>query len=74
MVPNLWGGIVGKPGVMKSAAISEPTKPLRALAAKARERFQEEAAQAEAERARLELEIAALKENEKRAAKGRYKG
>ena len=73
VVPNLWGGIVGKPGVMKSAAISEPTKPLRALEAKAREHFQEAAARAEAERARLELEIAALKENEKRAAKGRYK-
>lgn len=73
VVSNLWGGIVGKPGVMKSAAISEPTKPLRALAAKAHERYLEEAAQAEAERAHLELEVAALKENEKRSAKGRYK-
>ena len=73
VVQNLWGGIVGKPGVMKSAAISEPTKPLRALAAKAREQFQKDAAEAEAKRAGLELEIAALKENEKRAAKSRYK-
>ena len=73
VVPNLWGGIVGKPGVMKSAAISEPTKPLKELANKARERFHEEVARADAEQARLELEIAALKENEKRAAKGRYK-
>lgn len=73
VVPNLWGGIVGRPGVMKTAAISEATKPLRALAAAAQERYQAEAAQAEAEKARLELEIAALKENAKRDAKKRSK-
>ena len=69
VVPNLWGGIVGKPGVMKSAAISEPTKPLRALAAKAREAFLEAQGDAEAEKARLELEVSALKEQAKREAK-----
>ena len=73
VVPNLWGGIVGKPGVMKSAAISEPTKPLKALAAKARAAFGEAQAEAEVEKARLELEISALKEQAKRTAKGRYK-
>ncbi len=69
VVPNLWGGVVGRPGLMKTAAISEATKPLRALAVKARERYQEEEARAHAERARLELEIAALKEQAKRDAK-----
>ena len=69
VVPNLWGGIVGKPGVMKSAAISEPTKPLRALAAKAREAFGEAQADAEAEQSRLELEVSVLKEKAKRDAK-----
>lgn len=73
VVPNLWGGIVGKPGVMKSAAISEPTKPLRALAVKSREQFAEAQAAAEVEKARLELEISVLKEQAKKTAKGRYK-
>ncbi len=69
VVPNLWGGIVGKPGVMKSAAISEPTKPLRALANKAREAFQETQGDADAEKSRLELEVSVLKEQAKRDAK-----
>ena len=69
VVANFWGGVVGRPGLMKTAAISEATKPLRALAVKARERYQEEEAQAQAERARLELEISALKEQAKRDAK-----
>jgi len=28
VVPNLWGAIVGRPGVMKSPALSEVLKPL----------------------------------------------
>ena len=33
VVPNLWGLIVGRPGHMKSPALSEVTKPLRDLEA-----------------------------------------
>ena len=69
VVPNVWGGIVGRPGLMKTAAISEATKPSRALSIKARERYQEEEAQAQAERTRLELEVSALKEKAKKDAK-----
>ena len=36
-VPNLWGGIVGRPGMMKSPAMGEALKPLNWLDAKARE-------------------------------------
>ena len=28
-VPNLWGGIVGRPGMMKSPAMGEALKPLQ---------------------------------------------
>ncbi len=66
---NFWGGVVGRPGLMKTTAISEATKPVRALAIKARERYQEEEAQAQAERTRLELEVSALKEKAKKDAK-----
>lgn len=37
VTPNLWGGIVGRPGTLKSPALSEPLKPLRRLEAKARD-------------------------------------
>jgi hypothetical protein len=36
-VPNLWGCIVGRPGAMKSPAMSEALKPLNRLDATARE-------------------------------------
>ncbi len=35
VVPNLWGAIVGRPGVMKSPAVKAAFKPLKMLAAKA---------------------------------------
>lgn len=42
VVPNLWGLIVGKPGVMKSPALSEVMKPLHRLEAAERELWQAE--------------------------------
>jgi len=35
VVPNLWGGIIGRPGVMKSHAVAEALRPLHRLAARA---------------------------------------
>ena len=35
VIPNLWGVVVGRPGVMKSPALSEALKPLDRLAATA---------------------------------------
>lgn len=37
VTPNLWGGVIGNPGVMKSPAMSEALKPLKRLQAKAYE-------------------------------------
>ncbi len=39
VVPNLWGAIVGRPGVMKSPALSEVLKPLHRLEAREREQW-----------------------------------
>jgi putative DNA primase/helicase len=39
VAPNLWGVIVGRPGVMKSPALSESLKPLDRLAAAAGEAY-----------------------------------
>ncbi|MHB8406697.1 MAG: YfjI family protein [Acidiferrobacterales bacterium] len=41
-VPNLWGAIVGRPGVMKSPALREAMQPLRKLEVAALENFKEE--------------------------------
>lgn len=38
--PNVWGGVVGPPGVMKTHAAEEGLKPLQRLAMEARERHE----------------------------------
>ena len=38
VVPNLWGLLIGRPGVMKSPAMKEATRPLTRLEIKAKER------------------------------------
>lgn len=64
VVPNLWGMIVGRPGVMKSPALSEVLKPLNRLEATEREAWK--AAHDEWE---LDCKVAELaaKQNEKQA-------
>ena len=56
VVPNLWGGLVGRPGIMKSPALSEIMKPLCQLDAKAREEFDAESKRYEIERAVAKVE------------------
>jgi putative DNA primase/helicase len=43
-VPNLWGAIVGPPGVLKSPSLREPMRPLELLAKSAREHYENELA------------------------------
>lgn len=66
VVPNLWGAIIGRSGVLKSPAVLEGTRWLRRLAAEASEEYRESASNAEIERQLGELKIAGLK---KRGAK-----
>lgn len=40
VVPNVWGGIIGRPGTMKSPAVAEALHPLRRLEARAREEYE----------------------------------
>ena len=39
VVPNLWGLLIGRPGVMKSPAMKEATQPLTRLEIKAKEEY-----------------------------------
>lgn len=65
VVPNLWGLVVGRPGVMKSPALGEVLKPLHRLEATEREQWQ-----AAHEAWELDTKVAELagKANEKQAA------
>jgi putative DNA primase/helicase len=48
--PNLWGMIVGKPGVFKSPALAEALKPLHRLETTARDKYKEELSYFEAQK------------------------
>ncbi|MCS6811928.1 MAG: DUF3987 domain-containing protein [Tepidimonas sp.] len=65
VTPNLWGLIVGNPGVMKSPALGQVLKPLEALQSRARERWQAEHEAWQQECRLIEL---AERANEKQAA------
>ncbi len=69
VVPNLWGGIIARPGFMKTHYVDQGTAHLKRLAAIALERFEAERWKWEAEQARIEAEIAAIKSKMTLAAK-----
>jgi hypothetical protein len=65
VTPNLWGMIVGRPGVMKSPAMTEALAPLKRLEAKAREEHQAKLQAHQAAVQVYELQIAAAKSHAK---------
>lgn len=60
---NLWACVVGRPGVMKSPAMTAALAPLNALAAKASRRYEDERATYEAEEQVRALRIDAQKKS-----------
>ena len=68
---NLWGGIIGRPGVMKTAAVSEALRPIRRLEALAREEFEREEANREAEREAIDAKRKATRAGLEKATKGK---
>jgi putative DNA primase/helicase len=42
VVPNIWGAVIGRPGIMKTPAIRQPFKFLQRLEIKAKEEFAKE--------------------------------
>lgn len=61
VIPNLWGGIVARPGMLKSHAISEALSPIGPLETAARERYEVERLQAEAQQEVLKAQLARMK-------------
>ena len=49
-IPNLWGAVVGRPGVLKSPALHEVMKPIRCLQERAAEAHAEDKGEFEAAR------------------------
>ena len=67
VVPNLWGAIIGRPGLLKTPALSEVMKPLRRLEAEARETYDQECREYQAGKA-VGKEAAKVNEAEIRKA------
>ena len=65
VVPNLWGLVVGRPGVKKSPALGEVLKPINELAKAEAERFAIEASAWQAERQINEMTKAAREKQAK---------
>jgi len=61
VIPNLWGGIVGRPGKMKTPAVSEVMQPLGKLEADAKQAFDLSMATYQAELEDYKAEKEALK-------------
>lgn len=72
-VPNLWGCIIGRPGVMKSPAIGQALKPLGRLAAMAGEDFQTARAEYDAASMERDLRKDAAKDAMRKALKANPK-
>lgn len=69
VTPNLFGGLCGPPGILKTSAISEATKPLRRIEAEAFEQFGRDQAENEAYKERLRLEMEDQRRRMKEALK-----
>lgn len=68
-VGNLWGCIIGKPGVLKTPALSEALRPLHRLEAKAREEFEAEVSTWRIDQEVAKLNREAARQNAVKAAK-----
>jgi len=69
VVPNLWGGKVGRSGVQKSPAAAEAIRPLRRLAHRAQEQFKAEKTEIEARREILKIQMESIKQEVRNASK-----
>jgi len=73
VIPNLWGGIVGRPSMLKSPALEEALRPMAKLEAEALDEYQEGLSWNEAGREALKAQREALKSEMLAVAKGKAK-
>jgi len=70
VIPNLWGGVVGRPGTMKTPALAGTLKPLSWLEAAAKESYDDELAWFEGSKEAYKAQKEAIKGKMIQAAKG----
>jgi hypothetical protein len=70
VIPNLWGGVVGPPGIQKTPAVEEALRPLRRLAANAMDQHKQDLEAHNATLMVAEAKAMAAKDRMKKAAKG----
>jgi putative DNA primase/helicase len=73
VVANLWGAIVGPPGIQKTPPVEEAMRPLRRLVAEARKAHEEALRAFALDAAVAKARAGAAKEELKKAAKGKKK-
>lgn len=73
IVPNLWGGVVGRPSMLKTPSLAETMKPLISLEQDAKQRNDEDRRFFDAKMERYKAEREALKQEMLAAAKGKGK-
>ncbi|NJL26396.1 MAG: DUF3987 domain-containing protein [Thermoanaerobaculia bacterium] len=69
VVPNLWGGIIARPGKMKSPTLAETMRPIRHLVNTERQRYQETQDAAKARLESLKAKELAIKDQLRQAFK-----
>jgi hypothetical protein len=69
VIPNLWGAIVGRSGLLKSPTLSQALKPLARLAVTAMEAFVAREERNQSLRDGLDAQMAGIKDAIKKAAK-----
>jgi len=71
VVPNLWGGVVGRPSMLKTPAINEAMKPLEALESQAKRTYDEACKSYSAELEAFKAQKEALQADMRKVAKGK---
>lgn len=71
VVPNLWGGVVGRPSMLKTPAIAEAMKPLEVLELVAKKAYDEQVAKHDAELEAFKAQREALQGDMRKAARGK---
>jgi hypothetical protein len=71
VVPNLWGGIVAPPSMLKTPSIDAAFNPLRRLEAKAREEYEAAMKAHDAKVAAYKAKLRAIEKKMEQAARGR---
>jgi hypothetical protein len=71
VIPNMWGGIIGRPGMLKTPALQEAMKPLTRLEVEAKKQYDSDLVYFETEKEAFKAKKEAVKAEMISAAKGK---